>query len=96
MGACAGGHLTVVNLLLQLPDGSINIQAKDDDGGWNGFMYACGNGHLSVIKSFLELPQGRFNVNETNESGDTGLDLAVRGEHQDIVEAIRQYKTRAQ
>ena len=98
MGACSCGHVTVVNLLLQLPEGSINIQAKESNeyGGWNGFMHACLHGHLSVIRSFLELPQGRFNVNETNESGDTGLDIAVRREHQDIAEAIRQYKTRAQ
>ena len=59
---------------------------------WNGFMMACLPGHLSVIKSFLELPQGRFNVDEKNDAGETGLDIAVRMERQDIVDAIKQYK----
>ena len=86
MGACSGDHLTVVNLLLQLPEGSINIQ--------DGFMIACYKGHLSVIKSFLELPQGRFNVDETDEDDETGLDLAVQRGHQDIMDAILQYKNK--
>lgn len=86
--ACWNGDSTVVNLLLQE---SINIQAKDQY-GTNGFMNACYKGHLSVVKSFLELPPGRFNVDETNEEGDTGLDMAVEKGHEAIAAAIRQYK----
>ena len=90
MAACWSGNLTVVKLLLQQPEGRININEQDMDGN-NGFMRACQNGYLSVIESFLELPQGRFNVDETNE-GETGLEIAVSKGHQDVAAAIRQYK----
>ena len=38
--ACAEGHVSVVNLLVEQSDRMIDITAKDWH-GMNGFMYAC-------------------------------------------------------
>ena len=38
--ACEKGHIGVVSLLLEQPDGIIDITAKDNEGK-NGFMKAC-------------------------------------------------------
>lgn len=48
------------------------------------FLVACERGDLSLVKSLTF----KVNVNEKNENGYSGLALAVRNGHLDVVEAL--------
>lgn len=82
--AAAGGHLGIVERLLQA-NAQVNSNA-DSVFGTTALQEAVGNGHLEVVERLL---QENSNVNAT-VGGRTALQLAALGGHLEIVERLLQ------
>ena len=87
MFACKNGHIDVVQLLLNHAI-RIDLNVKDIDCQYTTFMWACSKGHKDVVKSLLDYSE-RIDLNARDNWGDTGLMIAQRKGHQDIIQLIK-------
>ena len=87
MWGCYFGHKDIVILLLDLSD-SIELNAKDNNGGCTAFILACYNGQKDVVKLLLDHSE-RIDLNaRTNNGGFTGLMLACTTGDKDVVQLL--------
>jgi hypothetical protein len=81
IGASAGGHLDVVDILLQV---GANVNATDND-GFAALMFASAKGHLNVVDRLLAAGAG---VNVASNNGTTALIGASYKGHLNIVNRL--------
>merc|ERR1719192_1695890 len=79
--ACAMGHHDVVQLLLELPAGTINFEATMLSFAFTGvhftgFSQACFWGCLTVVNLLLQLPEGVINIQAKGDLGWNGFMFA--------------------
>ena len=88
--AAGGGHLDVVERLLQ-EKADVNAAAANEDNGRTALQAAAGGGHLDVVERLL---QGKAEVNAAagRSNGRTALQAAAEGGHLDVVERLLQKK----
>ena len=87
--ACRMGHLSVIELLLQLPEDSQFEIDGNGNGQWTaGFMAACQEGHLEVVSRLLDLPDKVIDVNAVDEGGFSGFMLACKYGHLKIINCL--------
>ena len=86
MIACEGGHLDVLNTILELPkEWGVRLDDQTDK-GYTGFIIACWHGQLNIVKRLLELPDERHAaVNMKSSKGYTGFMIACEAGHKNIV-----------
>lgn len=81
MGACQGGHLAIVKLLLER---GANID-QEDRHGQTSLIKAAENGHLEVVKFLLD---NKCNVNHRDTEGNTALILAAQKGHLEVSQLL--------
>ena len=78
--ACSEGIISIVNRLLELPEGRIDVNA--------GFHIACCRGQLNIVNRLLELPEGRLEIDTRDYKGHTPLFSACSFGRLDVVNRL--------
>jgi hypothetical protein len=84
MGAAAGGHVAVVDLLLA-NGADVNAQAKP---GHSALYFAAQSGHAGIVR---ELLQKGANVDMQTKWGATPLQVAAQQGHREVTEILLEY-----
>eukprot|EP00397_Hematodinium_sp_SG-2012_P065258 GEMP01094429.1.p1 GENE.GEMP01094429.1~~GEMP01094429.1.p1 ORF type:complete len:205 (+),score=60.20 GEMP01094429.1:116-730(+) len=84
--ACRAGHLSIVRHLLEQDAPEANVNARD---AWHGTALhaASAEGHANIVRGLLNL-RG-IEISARNKFRQTPLDLAMKYNHQIIVQLLR-------
>ena len=82
--ACLKGHLSIVRILLTVPDIDVNSRNSYRS---TGLYWACDGGHLSIVRILLAVPE--IDVNIVNYAGVTPLMAACINTSESSGETVR-------
>ena len=73
-----------------LIDNGAQVNIKDNE-GMTPLMHAALKGYADMV---VRLVDSGSNVNAKNKAGQTALDLAVEGNHREVIDLLREYKSK--
>ena len=89
MIACHSGHKDIVQMLLNQPGYTIDLNSTRGHSGKTAFMMASEKGHTDVVKLFFEHSEVNWNIK--SDVGKTALMMACIEGHKDIVQLFLNY-----
>ena len=84
LSASTGNLIDLITSIDEILNASSNIETKDKDGN-TAFLLASKNGHAIVVET---LRDRGADINAQNSANETFLHLAVKYDHQSIVESV--------
>ena len=84
--ACYNGNVEIVKVLLQIEEGSLNVNERDNHGRIPLHL-ACLKGRTEIVKLLIDIGE-RLNINEKDSKGSTPLHIACKIGHTKIVRLL--------
>ena len=84
------GKTEIVELLLNQPEGTIDLNVKDIIEGQTAFMLSC-LGFMDVVKLLLKHSDKNIDYNAKDNNGESAFNLACRHGQADVVQILLEY-----